>query len=255
MSYGLDILELTRSDASRPPAARAHRHGSRFETLATLSAQQSRHRGLTLDTLLAAACPKKHYGPAMLQSIWAEAMHRSCAMMRLLATRGPGGSPADVRCEHGLAHDLASLFRSLDANSAYEDVPCSNLLRDIVTDLVSVFGAEDIVLATDIARLRLPAYKRRALILATVELVLNALLHAFPDRAGGLLQVSLRSFGPARAWLQVRDDGVGFGGGHPNLGCGVAAGLADLLEADLVYFRTRTTMVAEIVFPAAERAF
>jgi two-component sensor histidine kinase len=251
MPHGLDTLEHQGLVAGLPAAA------SRFETLARLSCKASRRAAPVIDTLLAATCPGKNAGPPVLRPIWAEeAMHRSAAMLRLLhARRHRTTVPADL----AVAQDLASLFRSLDAPSAHEVVPCSTLLRDIVTDLVALSGhaaAPDITLSTNIQRLRLPAYKRRALVLATVELVINTLLHAFPRRTTGHIDVSLTMLGPVRAALEVKDNGIGFRDGRPNLGCGVAAGLADLLEAELAYFRGHAVTTAEVVFPVSDhRAF
>jgi hypothetical protein len=50
----------------------------------------------------------------------------------------------------------------------------------------------------------------------------------------------------------VADNGNGFTNSFPNLECGVAAGLAGLLEADLVYDRITGRTIAEIVFPVSE---
>jgi hypothetical protein len=252
MSHGLDTLEYQQPVAHLPAAT------SRFETLARLSCKPARPGAVVIDILLAAACPGKNAGPPVLRPIWAEeAMHRSASMIRLLHERRhhTTGSP-----DLAVAEDLAGLFRSLDLPSAHEVVPCSTLLRDIVTNLVTLSGTAaggpDITLATNIQRLHLPAYKRRALVLTAVELVTNALLHAFAGRTTGHIAVSLTMLGPARAWLEVKDNGIGFRNGQPNLGCGVAAGLADLLEAELVYFRGNAVTVAEVVFPVDDhRAF
>jgi two-component sensor histidine kinase len=63
------------------------------------------------------------------------------------------------------------------------------VLREIVRDLVTLFGptAGDIELHLNIERVALAAYRRRALVLAASELVINALLHAFKGRSGGLI--------------------------------------------------------------------
>jgi two-component sensor histidine kinase len=99
--------------------------------------------------------------------------------------------------EHGLAHDVANQLRSLDLGSDTADAPCSDLLRDVVADLVALFGgggdADRVILATQIEPLHLPPYKRRALVLATLELVMNGLLHAFPRREFGRIE-ALRIF-------------------------------------------------------------
>jgi two-component sensor histidine kinase len=95
----------------------------------------------------------------------------------------------------------------------------------------------------------LPSYKRRALVLAAAELVVNSLLHAFHGRGRGLIDVSLSVHGTESATLLVADDGIGFTAIRPNLDCGVAAGLAGLLEADLAHERKSGRTIAEIAFP------
>jgi two-component sensor histidine kinase len=256
MREALDILERERPEIAHPPPPALQDTGrSRFETMARLSARPSPHVEQLLDVLLATARPKTNPGPAVLRPIWAEeAMHRSCAMVRLLDSPGRRSrEAAAAQYDRAVAQDLGRLFQSLDEPSACQDVPCSSLLREIVIDLVTLFGTRpasaEIALLTNIERLYLPAFKRRALILAAVELVINAMLHAFTGRTQGRIDVSLTMLGPVRARLEVKDDGVGFSGGKPNLRCGIAAGLADLLEADLVYFRGLTVTTAEIVFP------
>jgi hypothetical protein len=52
--------------------------------------------------------------------------------------------------------------------------------------------------------------------------------------------------------LRVVDNGVGFNTIPPNLTCGVAAGMAGLLEADLAYDRQAGWTSAEIVFPVRD---
>jgi hypothetical protein len=48
----------------------------------------------------------------------------------------------------------------------------------------------------------------------------------------------------------VADNGSGFGATHPNTATSIAGGLANLIEADLAYYRNAEwTTVAEIVFP------
>jgi len=108
-----------------------------------------------------------------------------------------------------------------------------------------------VIVEVKIEDVSLPAYKRRALVLAAAELVNNALLHAFAGRAAGLIEVGLTISGRQTACLRVADNGAGFTTFPPNLGCGVAAGLSDLLEAELVYDRLAGWTIAEIAFPVA----
>jgi two-component sensor histidine kinase len=198
----------------------------------------------------------------VLRPLWAEeATHRAYSMLILAAQlrRTPGvGLEADVtsRLDRGIANDLAGLFRTLDFTKDEEELPCSSVLRGVIRNLVALSGsgARRIVIRTDIASLLLPAYRRRALVLAASELVVNALRHGFTGKRDGQIEVTLRAVGTAHACLTVVDDGVGFGKCRPRGQHGIAGGLADLLEADLVYRQVGSTGTnAEIVFPTYRR--
>jgi two-component sensor histidine kinase len=113
-----------------------------------------------------------------------------------------------------------------------------------------LFGClANIIFVTKIHNVSLPAYNRRALVLAARDLLCNALLHAFPGDESSRIEVGLTDRDAQSACLRVAGNGAGFNGNPPNLTRGVAAGLAGLLEADLAYERTAGWTVAEIVFP------
>jgi len=183
-------------------------------------------------------------------------MHRAHVFVRLLALEHAhwdtaDRTPLEKAIESVLARDLASLIKSLETTNEMAILPCARVLRDIVRDIDALFGtvAGEVTLYTDIASVALPAYKRRALVLAAVELVANALLHGFRGRSGGRIEVTLKLLG-ARASLRVTDDGVGFTAHPPALHFGIAATLADLLEGELAYDRICGRTTAAIVFPA-----
>jgi hypothetical protein len=205
--------------------------------MALLLCQQSPHVGRLLDVLLA-GCADLGCGRRVLRPLWAEeAIHRADNLIRLVAARGRGDVAA---VDDALAWDLAAIFRSLQTESEDAELPCSRILRNVVGDLAALFGsvAGDIILNTNIERVSLPAYKRRALVLAATELVINALLQAFRGRRQGRIEVSLTSLGPALACLRVSDDGIGFSAKPSDYCGGIAARLADLLETDLVYYQS-----------------
>jgi two-component sensor histidine kinase len=235
---------------------------SRFEMMAARSAAMSPRLGQMLGVLLDAARPSHCGGRAVLRPLWAEeAMHRACNMLVLVMQlhQMAGVRPEDnvaLRLDRGVAGDLAALFRTLEIRKEGEEVPCSCVLRGVIRNLVALFasGAGPVVIRTDIEPLSLPAYKRRALVLAASELVINALRHGFAGGCGGLIQVTLRAFGTAHACLTVVDDGVGFHESRLSGQRGIASDLADLLEADLVYRRLGIAGTnAEIVFPTSQR--
>ena len=241
-----------------------HPFASRLEMMAVLSERVSPRLRPILGVLLDAARPADCGGRAVLRPLWVqEAMHRACNMLQLVAKLDQMAGPrledgVAFRLDIGLANDLAALFRALDIRQDDEEMPCSRVLRGVVRNLVALFGsgAGQIVIRTDIERLSLPAYKRRALVLAVSELVINALRHSFAGRREGQIKVTLQTFGAAHACLSVVDDGVGFRESRPSGQRGIAGGLADLLEADLVYRQVGIVGTsAEIVFPTCRRIF
>jgi two-component sensor histidine kinase len=184
-------------------------------------------------------------------------MHRAYNFMRLIDA---GSSVDELASEHRLtcgktdtiARNLAARFKDLETRDEREVLSCAAVLRDVVTGLVLLFGSpRNISVETRVTDVALPAYKRRALVLAAAELVANALLHAFRGCQAGRLEIDLNAGSKGDACLRVADNGIGITGRRPNLHCGVASGLADLLEADLTYDRTAGWTIAEIGFPVA----
>jgi two-component sensor histidine kinase len=255
------LIEAAQSDGGTDAGA-VHPLASRLEMMAACSQAISPRLGPMLGVLLDAVRPPRRGGCTVLRPLWAnEAMHRAYSMLHLAAqlhhTAGARlhhnvASPSDRR----LAKDLAALFQALDIGQGDERLPCSSVLRGVVRNLVALFGsgAGGVVIRTDIDRLLLPAYKRRALVLAASELAVNALRHGFAGKCGGQIEVTLHAFGTAHTCLTVADDGNGFRDNRPSGQHGIAGALADLLEADLVYRRFGIAGTnAEIVFPTCQR--
>jgi len=220
----------------------------RFETMALLAGKLPARSGDLLGILLPSAAAMNDWGSDVLRPLWAEeAMHRAYGFVRLVDARNRRRVSTD---ENSTAHDLAARFRALEAVDERQELPCSAILRDVVTGLGLLFGCPaNIVLKTSVEHISLPAYKRRALVLAAAELVSNALLHAFKGREAGIITVGLTAHSAEFACLRVADNGTGFTDQAPNLTCGVAAGFAGLLEADLTYDRAAGWTIAEIAFP------
>ena len=86
-----------------------------------------------------------------------------------------------------LASTLAADLKTLSSHAENEVVPCSRVLRDVVRNTAALFAPTTggLEVTTDIEYVRLPAYKRRALVLLASELVVNALLHAYSGRCSG----------------------------------------------------------------------
>ncbi|MDR3739963.1 MAG: hypothetical protein P4L40_13205 [Terracidiphilus sp.] len=241
-----------------PAHAGTRSAGGRLEPMARLSQGISRHSAQLLDVLLATcACPGP--GSPALGPIWAdEAMNRAYGLLRLVAARkhqdrASGNNPVAAQIERALAEDLAMQFWALAVEDTGQILPCSRILRDVLSDLNELFGmtAGDVTLRTDLEPVSLSACKRRALVLAATELVINALLHAFQGRSGGLIEVTLRRLRTDAICLCVTDDGIGFADGLPKLDCGSAGGLAQILDADLTYHRADGRTTAMIAFASS----
>ena len=154
--------------------------------------------------------------------------------------------------EFELASQLAVNFRSLFAANENDLVQCSEVLRNVVRNLGSLFGpvGGDIDIKTDIERLSLAAFGRRALVLVATELLLNALGHAFRGRANGHVEVCLQRTSEGRARLRVTDDGIGYFETAEDASVSIAGRLAHLLGGRLVYRQDQgSATTAEIVFP------
>jgi two-component sensor histidine kinase len=241
-----------------PRRASPPRAGLRFESLARLASRDEMQPRYHLGLLLACALPIGHRGCEVLKPLWAEeAMHRAYNFMRLIdAGSSAEEQTSENRLARGkpdaLARDLAARFRDLETSDERVVLPCSAVLRDVVACLVWLFGSPiNVSVETRVMDVALPAYKRRALVLAAAELVANALLHAFRGRQAGRMEVDLIAGRKGAACLRIADNGIGMTGRGPNLHCGVASGLADLLEADLTYDRIAGWTIAEIGFPVS----
>jgi hypothetical protein len=228
---------------------------SDISALAAAAAKVPLREGAVIEILLGAARPPEDGFPA-LRPLWAqEATHRAVSMLRLSAKLHRANRRCrpiqDVYQERNALHLASELF-SLKMTESTDALPCSGSLRETARDLVALFSdtVGRVSINTDVAPLSLPAYRRRALVLLGHELVTNALLHAFHGRSAGQIALRLERLEGGRAILQVCDDGIGFTFGCPDAMINIAGGLADLLQAEIWYFRTKTwNTVAEVIFP------
>jgi hypothetical protein len=157
-------------------------------SIARTSVQQTRRRKYLLFFLLGQIDEEVRCGCDLLRPVWAhEAACRAANLNRLVHLVRPSlrirdVSPVIQRIEYVLATDLASLCQRIAAQPDRDLVPCSTVLREVISNLAALFeGISGVQLHTDIERIRLPAYKRRALVLAAAELVALALLRGAPD--------------------------------------------------------------------------
>jgi two-component sensor histidine kinase len=168
-----------------------------------------------LSQLLRSTCTPEEDPRSPLRPIWAfENFARTRVMIRLLSALDRLRKNGDPRMlsldmERDAADRLSaglSLVRDL---SAATPVACSSLLRHVVRDLVELFGPTvgEVLIATQVEPVSISPVKRRALLLATCNLLLQALADGFAGRRSGTLVVSLHRIGRAAMRLTVADDG------------------------------------------------
>ena len=239
------------------------RQPCRIERMAASVGVMSIQRQAVLGVLLDRILPCSSNGLMDLQPLWAnEAMHRAYSMVRLVSElehRMPVGMryPLGIATEYRLAAELAALVRSLGLNDGAEALPCASALRTTVRNLIQLFGpvVGQIHISSWIEPIEMPAQKGRAIVLATSELVVNALLHAFGCRSSGCIAVTLSRTEPWQAQLAVADDGWGRPKYRANQHEGIASDLAALLESEIVYRPTAGGGTrAEISFPVRHLA-
>jgi hypothetical protein len=256
------LLHDLRSDAwqSRTETGRTPAKPSQFEQLAADAAGISPHRLRLLGLLLAAGGPTSCGGRSVLRPIWAiEALERAHTMVRLVGALERHMPIEDdlspwPDIETRLGVKLASVFDGLAISSDEELRPCSVPLREIVRDLVGLFGPalSQFSIRTSVDRLSLPAYQHRARVLIASNLVTHALLHAFQGPCSGQITLRLAVSHRATAHLTVADDTNFISHSVPasRSRCSVIDYLTDLLQSDLVYRpRPGGGMIAELEFP------
>lgn len=247
--------------ADRPPTLPARdntvRHRSRSELIDVAGAISVCRTHELLTALLGEPPQDADAGCQVLHPLWAEEMrHRASRLLCLLLWMEQlcAGSRPYLSChiELAVARHLGMLYRSLERQPERDPAPCSVVLRELVRDLVALFGdvAGNVEFRSDIERLALPAFQRRALVLAASELVVNTLSHALRSRQNGHLLVSLRMTGRRHARLTVTGDGTGCEINPANAERGIAGRLAALVEGDLACLpHGRAGTLAVIDFP------
>jgi two-component sensor histidine kinase len=231
---------------------------SQFDQMATGCALVSISRQAMLGVLLDATLAFTRGGRPVLTALWSdEAMQRAYNIIRLIvelerqATFSCGDS-LGAATEYRVAMGLAEVFRSLVVRDDNEVRSCSDALRTAVRNLVELFGpvVGQVQVRTSVERIALPAFKRRALVLAACELVINALRHGFAGRSVGCITVTLCRTKCGQGWLGVADDGWGIPTSNSPQPCGIVFDLAALLESDVVYGAAKDGgTFAEIDFP------
>ncbi|MGE7417880.1 sensor histidine kinase [Methylobacterium tarhaniae] len=137
-------------------------------------------------------------------------------------------------------------------------LPVGQYLQELCADLLEATGARNIVCLVDVPPVRFDLTRLTTLSLLVVEVVTNALKHAFPDGAGGTITIRLEATAPERMTLTIADDGRGIPAGFDpeasrSLGMRIAQGLASQLDGTLAYAGGPGTVV-RLDFAAAAPA-
>ena len=221
----------------------------------------ARHRSYLLSILVNSISPASSASHSLLRPLWSEeAFNRATNMCRLILVlewrrwNGPD-EIVDSRYELACTNRLAACCHALDMEDEAVVLPCMEILGDVASCLVELFrpAVPQVNLELNIAPLALPAYRRRALVLTAAELITQTLLHGFLGRREGKIAISLQQHcGHHQAVFLMEDDGCGFAPERGGAALEIVAGLTGLLEADVVYRRSKMGgTAAEIRFPAS----
>lgn len=233
---------------------------SRFEQIIAATDRISPQRQRLLGLLLSAGPSAHCNGRSVLRPIWAdEAMHRAYRMVRLVGQLDEAMPRYRIRSpwpnfESKLGLDIKTTFDSLAILYDEEPRSCSAPLRDIVRDLVELFGPAigNMTAATSVDHLTLPAFRHRALILLASELVTNAMLHASKDRRDSRIALRLSVLGHDAARLTVTCDGcfdLDYIQRQPAC-CDVITDLSDLLQGEpICQSRLGGGTIVDLEFP------
>ena len=142
------------------------------------------------------------------------------------------------------------------------DQPVGQYLQELCADLLEATGARNIVCFVDVPPLRFDLARLTTLSLLVVEIVTNALKHAFGEGERGTITIRLEQMEeglqPSMAALTIADDGPGIPAGFDpatsrSLGFRIVQGLAGQLDGTLTYANEGGTVV-RLVFPTARVA-
>ena len=130
---------------------------------------------------------------------------------------------------------LADAYVELGRANAPTNESRTDVLARVLSGLAELLGSDSraIVVSVDIVDLPLSQDQRRALVLITSELVINAFKHAFPNGEDGRIGVGLR-VKCDQVELVVEDNGVGLqSSGAGRSGARLLDGLSSVLGATL----------------------
>jgi len=105
---------------------------------------------------------------------------------------------------------MAMVHEKLYTSHDIAHINFGNHIKSIANELISAYGNDDIILEVEADNVPVELEKAVPLSLILNELVSNALVHAFPGRSAGTLQIYLHKVGNDDIILVIRDNGKGF---------------------------------------------
>ena len=128
------------------------------------------------------------------------------------------------------------------------DRPIGQYLQELCSDLLDATGAQNIVCLVDVPAIRLDLTRLTTLSLLVIEVVTNALKHAFTPGERGTVSVRLEQLDPGRMSLTISDDGRGIPASFDpsaskSLGFRISQGLAAQLGGTMTYAGGKGTTV------------
>jgi hypothetical protein len=238
---------------------RQHSAPCRLEQMVAEVALVSGSRQAVLGILLDATLPAARRGRPAFRAVWVnEAMNRAYNLIRLTALSEKFAplcclDVAAGEAERRIASEVTTVLRSMDVVDDDESMPCSEALMTVVRGLNELFAPAtgSLCFTADIARLSLPRFKCRALVLAACELVSGLLLRGLSQSGRGHIKVALCKSGQREMGLKITGSGLGTMREPPS---DSLVDLAELLESDLSFralcFDRAST---ELTFPIANQ--
>ena len=194
--------------------------------------------------------------------LYRELQHRVSNNIQIISglLRLQGQAVEDKAARHALTEAsgriglIASIQRQLHDRTG-ERAPFNRFARDLLKDAIAAAGAKGVLLEVEGGEAPLHEDQATPVSLVMLEIVNNALEHAFAER-GGMVQVSLEREGQSYV-LTVTDDGDGLpkgfdAGAAPSLGLKIVRTMAGQLGGTFSIVGGEPGAVCRLRFPALD---